>query len=156
STLGSVLLRERSVRSRTGAAPAMAGRARATSSDTAEAGAGREAEGPLARGLAVLEAIARSAEAVRAADLARTTGLARSAVDRLTATAVHLGYLRAAGRELDPAPRLMEFGNAYLRASGLPYAAQPHLDALARTLDESVSLIATDGCDMRIVARAIP
>ncbi|MGW3199654.1 IclR family transcriptional regulator domain-containing protein [Streptomyces sp. NPDC001118] len=134
----------------------MAGRARATSSDTGEAGSGGEAEGPLTRGLAVLETVTRSTEAVRAADLARTTGLARSAVDRLAATAVHLGYLRTAGRELEAAPRLMEFGNAYLRAAGLPDAAQSQLDALARTLDESVSLIATDGCDMRIVARAIP
>ncbi|MFI1363366.1 IclR family transcriptional regulator domain-containing protein [Streptomyces griseochromogenes] len=50
----------------------------------------------------------------------------------------------------------MEFGNAYLRATNLPDSVQPPLDGLARALDESVSLITEDGCDMRIVARAIP
>ncbi|MFJ9818493.1 IclR family transcriptional regulator C-terminal domain-containing protein [Streptomyces sp. NPDC101151] len=134
----------------------MAGRARATTGGATEAGPGAEAEGPLARGLAVMKAVADADGTVRLADLARSTGLARSAVDRLAATLAHLGCLRVAGRDLMAAPRLMEFGNAYLRAAGLPDEVQSRLDALARTLDESVSLIATDGCDMRIVARAIP
>ncbi|MFG2123565.1 IclR family transcriptional regulator C-terminal domain-containing protein [Streptomyces sp. NPDC048710] len=134
----------------------MAGRARATTGGATEAGSGTESEGPLARGLAVLKAVAEADGAVRPADLARWTGLARSAVDRLAATLTHLGHLRLTDRDLLAAPRLMEFGNAYLRAAGLPDRVQPHLDDLARTLDESVSLIAADGCDMRIVARAIP
>ncbi|MFE1880284.1 IclR family transcriptional regulator domain-containing protein [Streptomyces diastatochromogenes] len=134
----------------------MAGRARATTGGATEAGSGAETEGPLARGLAVLKAVAEADGAVRPADLARSTGLARSAVDRLAATLTHLGHLRPVDRDLVAAPRLMEFGNAYLRAAGLPDRVQPHLDGLARTLDESVSLIAADGCDMRIVARAIP
>ncbi|MFF5014846.1 IclR family transcriptional regulator C-terminal domain-containing protein [Streptomyces sp. NPDC001165] len=134
----------------------MAGRARATTGGATEAGSGAESEGPLARGLAVLKAVAEADGPVRPADLARSTGLARSAVDRLAATLTHLGHLRLVDRDLLAAPRLMEFGNAYLRAAGLPDRIQPHLDGLARTLDESVSLIAADGCDMRIVARAIP
>ncbi|MGW3147128.1 MULTISPECIES: IclR family transcriptional regulator domain-containing protein [Streptomyces] len=134
----------------------MAARATAGTGDDAETGLAAEAAGPLTRGLAVLEAVAESAEPVRPADLAKTTALARSAVDRLDATLVHLGYLRSEGRDLVAAPRLMEFGNAYLQAAGLPEAVQPHLDRLAGAVDESVSLIAADGCDMRIVARAIP
>ncbi|MCZ0998460.1 helix-turn-helix domain-containing protein [Streptomyces mirabilis] len=43
--------------------------------------------------------MADSAEAVRPGDLVRATGLARSAVDRIAATLVHLGYLRAEGRD---------------------------------------------------------
>ncbi|XES01280.1 helix-turn-helix domain-containing protein [Streptomyces sp. S1D4-11] len=100
--------------------------------------------------------MADSAEAVRPGDLVRATGLARSAVDRIAATLVHLGYLRAEGRDLVLAPRLMEFGNAYLVASGLSRALRPSLERLTRTLDESVSAIVLDGCDARIVGTAVP
>jgi len=115
-----------------------------------------DADGPLTRGLGLLEIVAGAGGAVRPPDLAGATGLARSAVDRLTATLVHLGYLRSEGRDLEAAPQLMAFGNAYLRAAGLPTAVQPHLDRLARTLNESVSLTVADGCDVRIVGRATP
>ncbi|MFA7754388.1 IclR family transcriptional regulator C-terminal domain-containing protein [Streptomyces sp. NRRL B-2790] len=134
----------------------MAERARATADGSTDAGPGAEADGPLARGLAVMQAVAEADGALRLADLARSTGLARSAVDRLAATLTHLGQLRMVDRGLSAAPRLMEFGNAYLRAAGLPDSVQSHLESLARALDESVSLIAPDGCDMRIVARAMP
>ncbi|MEU3978981.1 IclR family transcriptional regulator C-terminal domain-containing protein [Streptomyces sp. NPDC026672] len=133
----------------------MAARAAATT-EGMPTGSEGEADGPLTRGLALLHTLAEADGPVRAADLAHTTGLARSAVDRLTATLVHLGHLRQEGRDLEPAPRLMEFGNAYLRATGLPTVAQPPLDRVARVLDESVSLIVDDGGDMRIVARAVP
>ncbi|WP_437095366.1 IclR family transcriptional regulator domain-containing protein [Streptomyces sp. enrichment culture] len=115
-----------------------------------------EAAGPLERGLAVLRIVADAPRSLRPGDLARATGLARSTVDRIAATLTHLDYLRAAGRDLAPAPRLMEFGNAYLHASGMSRALRPCLERLARTLDESVSAIVLDGCDARIVGTAVP
>ncbi|CAM5232710.1 hypothetical protein SGRIM128S_02968 [Streptomyces griseomycini] len=115
-----------------------------------------EAAGPLERGLTVLRLVADAPRSVRPGDLARATGLARSTVDRITATLTHLDYLRAAGRDLAPAPRLMEFGNAYLHASGASRALRPSLERLARALDESVSAIVLDGCDARIVGTAVP
>ncbi|WP_030868070.1 IclR family transcriptional regulator domain-containing protein [Streptomyces sp. NRRL S-37] len=115
-----------------------------------------EAAGPLERGLAVLRIVADAPHSVRPSDLARATGLARSTVDRIAATLTHLDHLRAVGRDLVPAPRLMEFGNAYLHASGLSQALRPSLDRLARALDESVSAIVLDGCDARIVGKAVP
>lgn len=115
-----------------------------------------ETAGPLERGLAVLRIVAESPHSVRPGDLARATGLARSTVDRIIATLTHLDHLRAVGRDLVPAPRLMEFGNAYLHASGMSRALRPSLDRLARTLDESVSAIVLDGCDARIVGKAVP
>ncbi|MFI6037887.1 IclR family transcriptional regulator C-terminal domain-containing protein [Streptomyces sp. NPDC051315] len=120
------------------------------------AGSAAEAAGPLERGLAVLRIMADASHSMRPGDLARATGLARSAVDRITATLTHLDYLRTEGRELVLAPRLMEFGNAYLDASGLSRALRPSLEHLARALDESVSAIVLDGCDARIVGRAVP
>ena len=115
-----------------------------------------EAAGPLERGLAMLRIMAAASEPMRPGDLARATGLARSAVDRVAATLVHLGHLRAEGRELALAPRLMELGNAYLDASGWSCALRPSLERLTRTLDESVSAIVLDGCDARIVGTAVP
>lgn len=117
---------------------------------------GAEAAGPLERGLAVLRIVAEAPHSPRPGDLARATGLARSTVDRITATLTHLDYLRTVGRDLVPAPRLMEFGNAYLHASGMPHALRPSLERLARALDESISAIVLDGCDARIVGKAVP
>ncbi|MFH8449202.1 IclR family transcriptional regulator C-terminal domain-containing protein [Streptomyces fungicidicus] len=123
---------------------------------TAPAGSPAEAAGPLERGLAVLRIVADAPHSVRPGDLARATGLARSTVDRIITTLNHLDYLRTAGRDLVLAPRLMEFGNAYLHASGMSRALRPSLDRLARALDESVSAIVLDGCDARIVGKSVP
>ncbi|HET9381077.1 MAG TPA: IclR family transcriptional regulator C-terminal domain-containing protein [Streptomyces sp.] len=124
--------------------------------DSGSETAGAEGGGPLERGLAVLRIVAATPRPALPGDLARATGLARSTVDRIAATLVHLGHLRSHGRDLVPAPRLMEFGNAYLHASGMSRALRPSLDRLARALGESVSAIVLDGCDARIVGKAVP
>lgn len=74
--------------------------------------------GPLERGLTVLRTLAAAPGGrLSASELARATGLARSPVDRIATTLVHLGHLRADGRDLALAPRSMELGGAYLRAA---------------------------------------
>lgn len=114
-----------------------------------------ELVGPLERGLAVLRAVAAGPETRhRPGDLARTTGLARSTVDRAATTLVALGLLRAEGRDLLLAPRAAELGNAYLAASGLPDVLGPHVVALADALDESVSVAVPDGDGVRFVVQA--
>ncbi|UQI47252.1 helix-turn-helix domain-containing protein [Streptomyces sp. HU2014] len=112
--------------------------------------------GPLVRGLVVLRALAghEARTRVRPADLTRTTGLARSVVDRVLATLGHLGYVRADGREVVLAVGLMELGNAYLTASGVPAALGPHVERLAAALDASVSVAVPDAEGVRIVAQA--
>lgn len=110
---------------------------------------------PLQRGLAVLRAMSQpGSERARPGDLVRATGLARSTVDRVTATLEHLGYVRSDGPEFVLAPSLMELGNAYLSASGLSDALAPRVDELADTFDESVSLAVSDGPDVRFIAQA--
>ncbi|MER7795019.1 helix-turn-helix domain-containing protein, partial [Streptomyces sp. NPDC097640] len=117
--------------------------------------------GPLERGLAVLrELAALSAQsahgagtAVRPGDLVRATGLARSVVDRVLGTLEQLGYVRLDGREVSLATRLMELGNAYLNASGLPDALLPFAGRLADALDESVSVAVPDGAGVRFVVQ---
>ena len=111
-----------------------------------------DAVAPLERGLAVLRAVCASPdELVRPGDLARATGLARSTVDRVLSTLIHLDYLRAEGRDVSLAPRVMEFGNAYLSAAGLPDALEPLAVRLADELDESVSVAVPDRDGARFV-----
>ncbi|WKK25294.1 IclR family transcriptional regulator C-terminal domain-containing protein [Streptomyces olivoreticuli] len=111
--------------------------------------------GPLVRGLAVLRALAEhdATARVRPADLARTTGLSRSVVDRVLATLEHLGHVRFEGRDAGLAVGLMELGNAYLTASGVPAALGPHIERLAAELDEPVSVGVADAGGVRVVAR---
>ncbi|MFF4412053.1 IclR family transcriptional regulator C-terminal domain-containing protein [Streptosporangium sp. NPDC001559] len=109
-----------------------------------------EPAGTLERGLGVLRALATEPwRRTRATDLVRATGLARSTVDRVLATLVHLGYLRAEEREVLLAPRLMELGEAYLVCAGLREVLAPHAERLATELDESVSLAVPDGDGVR-------
>ncbi|MFF8312152.1 IclR family transcriptional regulator domain-containing protein [Streptomyces lydicus] len=113
-----------------------------------------EAVGPLMRGLSVLRELAAGAGRRPVGDLVRTTGLARSTVDRVLSTLARLGYVRTEGRDAVAAPRLLELGNAYLAASELPDRLGPLADRLADELDESVSLAVPDGDGVRFVHQA--
>ncbi|WP_211304795.1 IclR family transcriptional regulator domain-containing protein [Umezawaea tangerina] len=117
--------------------------------------AGEDTAGPFERGLAVLRAVAADPEPrLRRVDLTKSTGLARSTVDRITATWLHLGFLRAEGQDLVLAPRAMELGNAYLASCGLVEPLQPLVTRLADELDESVSLAVPDADGARLVAQS--
>ncbi|SEG62040.1 transcriptional regulator, IclR family [Thermomonospora echinospora] len=114
----------------------------------------REVVGPLVRGLAVLRRVAGAGGRRSAGDLVRDTGLARSTIDRVLSTLERLGHLRLEGRDAVLAPGLMELGNAYLAACGLPALLGPLADRLADELDESVSVAVPDGDRVRFVHQA--
>ncbi|CAL9448642.1 hypothetical protein SUDANB58_02405 [Streptomyces sp. enrichment culture] len=127
-----------------------------TPMDTPE-GAGAapaEAVAPLLRGLAVLRRLTEAGGTLSLSDLERATGLARSTVDRVTATLSRMGYVRPDGRDVTLAPRLMELGNAYLAALRLPALLDARADALADELDESVSLAVGDRDGIRFIHQA--
>ncbi|MEE4422783.1 IclR family transcriptional regulator domain-containing protein [Streptomyces bugieae] len=113
-----------------------------------------EAVGPLIRCLTVLRELSAGGGRQAVGDLVRVTGLARSTVDRVLSTLARLGYVRVEGRDAVLAPRLLELGNAYLAASGLPDRLGPLADRLADELDESVSLAVPDGDGVRFVHQA--
>ncbi|WP_199578738.1 helix-turn-helix domain-containing protein, partial [Streptomyces sp. CRB46] len=76
-----------------------------------------EAVTPLLRGIAVLRHLTEAeAGTLSLSGLEKATGLARSTVDRVTATLARMGYVRLDGRDVTLAPRLTELGNAYLAA----------------------------------------
>ncbi len=86
--------------------------------------------------------------------LERATGLARSTVDRITATLARMGYVRVDGRDVHLSHRLMELGNAYLSALRLSALLSSRADALADELDESVSLAVADRDGIRFIHQA--
>ncbi|GAB2882366.1 IclR family transcriptional regulator C-terminal domain-containing protein [Streptomyces deserti] len=113
-----------------------------------------EAVAPLMRGIAVLRRLTEAGGTLSLSGLERATGLARSTVDRITATLGRMGYVRLDGRDVTLAPRLMELGNAYLAALRLPALLSRRADALADELDESVSLAVADRDGIRFIHQA--
>ncbi|WP_128431513.1 IclR family transcriptional regulator domain-containing protein [Streptomyces cyaneus] len=113
-----------------------------------------EAVTPLIRGVAVLRRLTEAGGTLSASGLERATGLARSTVDRIASTLARMGYVRLDGRDVVLAPRVMELGNAYLAALGLPALLSSHADALADELDESVSLAVGDRDGIRFIHQA--
>ncbi|MFD7710301.1 IclR family transcriptional regulator C-terminal domain-containing protein [Streptomyces sp. NPDC059786] len=113
-----------------------------------------EAVAPLMRGISVLRRLTDADGVASLSGLERATGLARSTVDRITATLARMGYVRLDGRDAVLAPRLMELGNAYLAALRLPRLLDSHADALADELDESVSLAVGDLDGVRFIHQA--
>ncbi|MGW7305702.1 IclR family transcriptional regulator domain-containing protein [Streptomyces sp. NPDC054835] len=113
-----------------------------------------EAVTPLLRGVDVLRRLTDAGGRMPVGELERAAGLARSTVDRITATLSRMGYVRAEGRDVVLAPRLLELGNAYLASVRLPDLLGGLADALADALDESVSLAVADGDGIRFVHQA--
>ncbi|MFJ8363139.1 IclR family transcriptional regulator C-terminal domain-containing protein [Streptomyces sp. NPDC093984] len=113
-----------------------------------------EAVAPLMRGLNVLQRLTDADGSCSLSALERASGLARSTVDRITATLARMEYVRLDGRDVVLAPRLMELGNAYLAALRLPKLLDAHADALADELDESVSLAVADLDGIRFIHQA--
>ncbi|WP_393063189.1 IclR family transcriptional regulator C-terminal domain-containing protein [Streptomyces sp. LN549] len=113
-----------------------------------------EAVAPLMRGITVLRRLTDEGGTMSPSAIERTTGLARSTVDRITATLARMEYVRVDGRDITLAPRLMELGNAYLSALRLPSLLGRRADALADELDESVSLAVGDGDGIRFIHQA--
>lgn len=113
-----------------------------------------EAVSPLIRGVAVLRQLTEAGGTMSLSALERTTGLARSTVDRITATLTRMGYVRLDGRDAILTPHVMELGNAYLAALRLPALLSTHADRLADELDESVSLAVADRDGIRFIHQA--
>ncbi|MFE1308869.1 IclR family transcriptional regulator C-terminal domain-containing protein [Streptomyces sp. NPDC058755] len=118
------------------------------------AGVPAEAVAPLIRGINVLRRLTEAGGTLSPSALERATGLARSTVDRITATLARMGYVRLDGRDVVLAPRVMELGNAYLAALRLPALLDARADALADELDESVSLAVADLDGIRFIHQA--
>src|SRR5437763_1895338 len=75
------------------------------------------------RGLAVLRAFSAERPELTLSEVAEATNLTRAGARRFLLTLVDLGYLRMQGRKFTLAPRVLEFGYAFLSSRPLPKIA---------------------------------
>lgn len=112
--------------------------------------------GVLERTLGVLELLAQHGEGMELAAIADTLDIPRSAVHRLLADLVRLGYVRQARGHGDYllTTKLVSMGLSYLSNTGIVDIAQPLLNRLAEVSGELVRLSVVDGERLTWVARA--
>lgn len=108
----------------------------------------------LSRGLAVIRAFDGQLPRQTLAQVAEATGLPRATARRFLHTLVAEGYAASDSTVFWLTPKTLELGYSYLSSLGLPAIAQPHLDALSRSLNESSSVTVLDGADVVYIARA--
>ena len=73
----------------------------------------------LERGFAVVRAFGAERPRLTLSEVAKATGLTRTATRRFRLTLVQRGYARPKGRVFSLRPRVLELGYAYLSALGL-------------------------------------
>ena len=103
----------------------------------------------------VLHAFDGSKRHMTLADIARASGLDRSATQRLVYTLETLGYLRRIPetRNYGLTPKVLQFSYNYVRANELIDKASPYLLDISRTLGETTNLQELDGHEIVFVAR---
>lgn len=104
----------------------------------------------LAKGLAVLEWLARQQRDCRVTDVAQTFGIARSNAHRTLQTLVECGWAvqNDATSAYRPSLRLFELGALVEAATDLKTLLHPHLAALARAAGETIHLTVLDGAEV--------
>jgi DNA-binding IclR family transcriptional regulator len=112
--------------------------------------------GVLERTLGILELLSQHGEGMELAAVADQLNIPRSAVHRLLADLVRLGYVRQARGHGDYllTTKLVSMGLSYLSNSGIVDIAQPLLNRLAELSGELVRLSVVDGERLTWVARA--
>ncbi|MHA6801385.1 IclR family transcriptional regulator domain-containing protein [Bounagaea algeriensis] len=106
----------------------------------------------VARALSVIRSFTAEHRRQTLAGVARETGLDRATARRLLLTLVQLGYVTSDGSHFELTPRVLELGYAYLAGMSLPEIAQPHLQGLARELNETAALAVLDGDEIVYLA----
>jgi IclR family pca regulon transcriptional regulator len=107
----------------------------------------------LERGLAVIRAFDGEHRELGLSEVARATGLTRAAARRFLLTLIELGYVRVSDGRFSLRPRVLELGYAYLSSFSLPEVAQPHMEKLVATVNESSSISVLDDTDIVYVVR---
>jgi IclR family pca regulon transcriptional regulator len=107
----------------------------------------------LERGIAVIQVFSRERPALTLSDVARMTGITRATARRILLTLEEVGHVRSDGRLFSLTPRVLTLGWAYLSSLNLWETAQPMMEELARTTNESCSAATLDLPEVVYVAR---
>jgi IclR family transcriptional regulator, pca regulon regulatory protein len=107
----------------------------------------------LERGIAVIQVFSRERPALTLSEVARLTGITRATARRILLTLEEVGHVRCDGRLFSLTPRVLTLGWAYLSSLNLWETAQPMMEELAQTTNESCSAATLDLPDVVYVAR---
>ena len=120
---------------------------------SSEEGTNTEFVQSLARGLSVLRTFDGTSAVLTLSEVAKRAGLTRATARRLLHTFESLGYMSFDGKRFELTPRVLDLGYAYISSLKLPEIAQPYMEALSESVNESVSAAVLDGHDIVYVAR---
>jgi IclR family transcriptional regulator, pca regulon regulatory protein len=107
----------------------------------------------LHRGLSVIRAFDAAHAALTLSQVAARAGLSRAVARRLLMTLEYLGYVVRNERHFSLTPRVLELGSSYLSSLSVAALAQPFMEEVARSIDESCSLAVLDESDVVYVQR---
>jgi IclR family transcriptional regulator, pca regulon regulatory protein len=107
----------------------------------------------LERRLLVIRAFDAEHRELGLSEVARIAGLTRAAARRFLLTLVKLGYMNFSDGRFSLSPRVLELGYAYLSSLTLPEVAQPHMETLVASINESSSISVLDDLEIVYVAR---
>jgi len=108
----------------------------------------------LARGLAVVNAFSDQRRAMTIAQLSHKTGIPRAAVRRCLYTLKQLGYADSEANNFYLKPKILSLGYSYLSSTPLTISAQPALNQVSRTLNESCSLGVLEDHEVIYISRS--
>jgi IclR family pca regulon transcriptional regulator len=107
-----------------------------------------------ARGLEVICAFTRTRRSMTLSEVAERTGMNRAATRRFLLTLVREGYAGIDGKQFQLLPKILDLGFSALASLGLTDVAQPVLDDLSETVQESCFTVILDGHSVIYVAKA--
>jgi DNA-binding IclR family transcriptional regulator len=112
-------------------------------------------ETTLAKGLNILEALARSNGPRGVSELGRELGMTRSNAHRLLQTLSVLGFVRhdPVLGQYEATLRLFELGSAVVSGRDIRTVSQPLMQQLRQRVDENVILSVRDGCEIVVLDR---
>lgn len=119
---------------------------------------GRDEVSALARGMAVLRALAQARGPLSNRALADATGIPKATVSRLAATLCAGGFVQqdADSERFSLGPALLDMSSAYLRTFDMRAMCRPHLASLADEVHASVHLGVCDGTDVLVIDTVRP
>ena len=108
----------------------------------------------LARGLAVVNAFSDQRRAMTIAQISHKTVIPRAAVRRCLYTLKQLGYADSEANNFFLKPKILTLGYSYLSSTPLTISAQPCLNQVSRSLNESCSLAVMDEGEVLYISRS--
>ncbi|MDO9402965.1 MAG: IclR family transcriptional regulator C-terminal domain-containing protein [Polaromonas sp.] len=106
-----------------------------------------------ARGLEVIRSFSADAPRQTLTEVAGRSGLTRAGARRILLTLETLGYVYSDGKLFNLTPRILDLGFAYLSSMPIWNVAEPVMESLAASVQESCSAAVLEGTDIVYVLR---